>query len=198
MTLKARIDPNILEKQNDWGDIYNSEVILRDSTLDIVDSSFNESIHQYNIKHFPMARKGALAFIWFHKAIEGSNIFYPSSELELTLYQLRSSSIYSTFNELCIFVIFLSPLIQNSECFATVEGGQESSNNEWGAFVLIATVVQFLDIYLYTRTTHWNGRYELMNIIKTDQIKTWHHMRIVVCIILILNSLVYLASNHNV
>ncbi len=97
---ELRIDPIIVEKQKDWADLYDSSVILDNPTLVNKDPEFSEANKLKVIKeNFSMANRGKLAYIWFHHVVEGSNIFYPSDEKELILYQIRQSVIYAAFVE---------------------------------------------------------------------------------------------------
>lgn len=190
----VRIDPMIFEKQKDWEDVCDSDVILGDKALTYVDTTFNET-HQLNqIKSFSMARKGVLAYSWFTAAVDGSSIFYPQNEKEVYWYSVHRSMIYNAFIDVCILIIFLSPIIINNNCFATSGNEQEITNVELNVFVLLATLVQLFDIYLLTITSHWNDKYQLRNTIKTDHQRAWHGWRLVAVVILILNSIANLGE----
>ncbi len=198
---QQRIDPDVLEKQKDWEDIYDSSVILDNETLVYKDKEFSEIPKLEHIKStFSMANKGKLAFIYFHQAMEGSAIFYPQTEQELLIYQIRQSFFYSVFIEICLLTIFLSPLIQNEQCFATSDFNsmQRANNTELQICVLIATFMQLLDCILFVKTTHWNKNksyLQISNILKNDQTVTWHYLRSFITLILILNLIIYLASH---
>lgn len=189
----VRVDPMIFEKQKDWEDIYDSDVILKDPSLEHVDINFNEVLHLGQVKNLPMAKKGMLAYIWFGAAVDGSHIFYPQNERELKLYAFKKSALYNAFVELCIFIIFLSPIIINEECFANnTTSSRRKTNTVLGVFVLLATLAQLGDVVLFSYTKHWNDKYQLTNTVKSDQLLTWHILRSIVSFILVLNSIIYL------
>ena len=149
-----------------------------------------------------------LTRLWFHQAIQGSAIFFPSNRTELALYQIRQSLPYRFFIDACVVYLLLSPTIMPHQCL-TEENNAENTVIVASLFIIFCCLIQFMDIYIGYRTTHWTRMtesdvnnslilnrlfpYSPSNHIQFDHNLNWQRVRCITAFVIILNSIAHMA-----
>jgi hypothetical protein len=186
-----KIAPSLLDKQNDWEDILHNSA-LSDPAL-IGDLSFSEYEHIKKCKQLSSIYKGKLAQIWFDDAVSGSPIFYPSNDQELNYYSVRKSSVYNFCLDMWVALIMLAPLWEDIPCIAS-KSGPSSVSVVSGIFVLLAVTMQAVDLWLFYKSSHWDGKYTLKNALNGDYSGHWQLARYIAIVVMLVYSLAYVLN----
>jgi len=143
---------------------------------------------------------GVIAGIWFQLAIKGEVIYFPSTKWELRAYILRNNSLFQLFIQLCMLLIFLSPIFSASTCYEM----NSASDIPLELFVIFSSMAYLFDSFLFFSSTHWMANQRRIgNSQRGDQRHRWFMAGILSSTLILLNQIAHAAATsdqnvHNV
>ncbi|RYH20552.1 ion transporter [archaeon] len=198
--LEIRWDPQILTRQDAWaallddkiGDRSNPSPLPRNfedkgefvgqTSVDQGDPSYNFDQLKKWVTEDDLSKLGNT---WFRSALQGESLFYPTNREQLTKYFLRKSSLFRVFVDTCILVIIIVPMMSSKQCFE--HSLDNSATDASGVLLILCSLVQLFDCYLYFQTTHLPIFMKGVQSGEPNYSSRWELARLICCVALILN-----------
>lgn len=207
------IDPHIKSKMDDWGELFDCKAVLPASAggtaprdLDYLDPSFSYSSSVKNVLGLDSRSKKRILSLWFSQAVNGKSFLHPVTDEQVWYYSVHDSEAVKLSLELTTCFLMLLPALYQPYCSAKDGNANVMSDpplvhriddHVLTSLLLIGVVVQFVDIYLYFRSSTLDDLWSWRNLSAFDNHRFWMVARILTCVFIFIDALVYFADNRN-
>ena len=210
---KKAIDPLVLSKMDDWGELFDCKDVISASMggsapadLDYMDPTFAYKCSVNNVLGLDNLSKKRILSLWFGQAVNGKTFLHPQTADQVWYYSVHDSEAVKLFLELTTCFLMLLPALYQPYCsaehgdagaLANPPSTHKEADHALTCLLLIGIVVQFADIFFYFKSSTMEDLWSWKNTSAFDNHRFWMAARILTCVSIFVDSIVYFIDNRN-
>ena len=197
------IDPFVLKRATDWGDLVENKVLMKDKLLKAVDPvTSNQALVASVDVALPKASLPRVTALWFSAATLGIHIRFPQTQLHLFCYELYYSFYWTCFITLLSVLELVSPFIEIPRCDFAAKQPIAAVHHfafpiTMTAVCFVSVTLQLIDVIIYFNCApiidFRNDRTKLL----ADNTHSWVGSCGICCVICMLDFIIYFGTNGN-